>query len=140
MGDNEPDVSVQVDVDTDDTLEDENDNGVPDVVETGQALERATQAQQDAEDAQETAENAGVVAEVAAEASFDAHDRLNQMEVTMGRVVETMQQMSDTLVGLRELVTANAEATANQLQVQMRGPQPDDEPPAANHWLGRKLF
>ena len=90
--------------------------------------------------AQETAENAGAVAEVAAEAGFYAHDRLNQMEATMAQVVGTMQQMSETLVGLRDLVTANAEATANQLQVQMRGPQPDDEPPAANHWLGRKLF
>lgn len=135
----DPEVEVNVEVTPNEEPADENNNGVPDAIETGQALERATNAQEDATEAQETAENAGQVAEVAAEIGLDAHTRISELETAVLAMGATMGQMAQTLEQMKELVSANAQATASQLEYQMRGNQPDDQPPANNHWLNRRI-
>ena len=135
----DPEVTVNVEVEPNEPSEDANNNGVPDSQETGVALERATNAADDANEAQQTADNAQEIASVAAEVAFDAEGRIAQMEQVLGQTVNAVSQMGETLVQLRDLVTANAQATAQQMETQMRGTQPPDEAPASNHWLDRKL-
>lgn len=139
MDDEDPAVSVTVDVDTDEP-EDENNNGVPDVVEMGVALERATQAQDDAENAAEDAENAAGMAGASVELGLEAHQRIDTLEANQLAMANTLQEMTNAFVGLRDLVTANAQATGDMLEHQMRGPQPDDQAPDSNHWLTKKWF
>lgn len=135
----DPEVTVNVEVEPNDPPEDANNNGVPDNAEAATALERATNAADDADEAQQTAEVADDKAEVALEVAFDAEGRIAQMEQVLGQTVSAVAQMGETLVQLRDLVSANAQATAQQMEAQMRGVQPPDEAPASNHWLDKRI-
>lgn len=138
MADDE--IEVTVTVPDEDNTEDVDNDGIPDGVETGIALERASNAELDALEAKDEAASAQVNASLATDIGIDAHDRIAELESGMAAMAQTLGQVTETLVSLRDLVAANAQATASQLEAGMHGQQPEDTAPTSSHWLNRKVF
>lgn len=132
-------LEITAEIEPDPEPVDANNNGIPDAIETGQALERAEIAQEQADEAQATAESAQSTADLAVDEAFDAHGRISALEQGMAAMAGVIDAQNAQIQQLTDLAAANATAAANLLDTHMRGNQPPDEPPSSGHWLNRKI-
>lgn len=135
------DVEVTVSVPSDPIVDSDGD-GTPDSVETGQALERASNAIEDAEEAIESAEIAQETADIAISAAGDAQATAY---ATSAEQAQMRSDVNDLVATVGELVKAvNAMASVQLAETAQTAVQelPDESQnaPESKHWLNRKLW
>lgn len=141
MADTEDQVEVTVSVpDSPDSGEDANDNGVPDVVETGVALERATQASDVAEDAAAVADAAAANAAIAGDVAFSADERTEQNSAAIAAVTEQVGRLTAITAQLVEAMNTQAGVILSENAKPEPLPNEKDDPPESRHWLNRPLW
>lgn len=140
MGDKE---EVEVTVSVPETPESDTDgDGVPDGVETGQALERATNADEKADEAVSKAEFAQSEAEYAAQTAAGAVAQAADTDARIDAINSRLDQLMGVTEKLVEAMNASAALQLAETQATEPAPLPNEEndPPESRHWLNRRVF